>query len=747
MTSPLAQFERDEPSAIGRSLERLALLIALAVVIARCTMLESIRDALDVSPGAEVAPPRGPGATTAIVLSLLATLPALLVLLRRMIDPTFVMGRSLAITGLLLLAGWAVVSTFWAADKFLAIVSAVNWLAAFTLAWAVAQLVRTSRRQRIVAGVGMGLLLVFLVHAGLYLQNDLPALRETVERDKDKILAERGWTADSFEARQFLQKITNGEMAGFNASANTFGALLVVTMILTAGVALQRRSDGDPPAWLGVFAVPIVLGVAVIYRTNSRAAFGMLALATGAHVSIALVGPTLRRFRKSFLALAIVAFLAGAAVVVWRGATGQDLFHDSLNFRLRYWIGSWHVFTEHPIVGVGWENFSAYYLGHRLPIASEEIRDPHNFIVRVFTELGLVGGLLLAFAVARLVGEATRATNGNVTPSNAARALVREPEQQSLKSVLAAPVVIALAGMAINAMASIDTAQAFDYVDLEFRKRLLMAVVMAIGITAAVIGRSTDDERPTPWLGVGFALATLLLLVQNLIDFSMFEPSGMFLFATIAGAAVGSGKDFSTTFALKPASFGRRAIAPVVMAVVWLVVAFGLALPVGLAESDAFAGAELRRARRGDRAADAYASAAQRVPYNYDYAFETARALLESGAPSTASRAWLDRAIATAGGMSLKTWLLSARVEASQQSPDVARLRKAYDAAIAVDPQSVSTRLEYADVLEKLGLPKDAASQMRLALAANAGLDPNEPKRLPPALVAEVERRAAGLER
>ena len=53
------------------------------------------------------------------------------------------------------------------------------------------------------------------------------------------------------------------------------------------------------------------------------------------------------------------------------------------------------MFWRHPIIGVGWDNFYLHYLRDRLPVASEEIRDPHNFIIRFFVELGAIGGILM----------------------------------------------------------------------------------------------------------------------------------------------------------------------------------------------------------------------------------------------------------------------------------------------------------------------------------------------------------------
>jgi O-antigen ligase len=82
------------------------------------------------------------------------------------------------------------------------------------------------------------------------------------------------------------------------------------------------------------------------------------------------------------------------AAVVGHGLAHHNLVEKSLTYRWYYWTGAWRMLVKHPITGVGWNNFGSYYPEVRLAIASEEVQDPHNFFVRFFAELGIVGGLL-----------------------------------------------------------------------------------------------------------------------------------------------------------------------------------------------------------------------------------------------------------------------------------------------------------------------------------------------------------------
>src|SRR4051794_16255291 len=85
---PTRRVEPTTPSARGAWLTWVAFAVLVAVVVARMSMLETLRDPSPAEPGTPV-PPAGPGPTAGLVLDLLACAPALLVLVRRWVDRTF----------------------------------------------------------------------------------------------------------------------------------------------------------------------------------------------------------------------------------------------------------------------------------------------------------------------------------------------------------------------------------------------------------------------------------------------------------------------------------------------------------------------------------------------------------------------------------------------------------------------------------------------------------------------------------
>src|SRR5439155_824019 len=159
--------------------------------------------------------------------------------------------------------------------------------------WAATQLVRSWLRLRIVAGVCLGLLLIYVAHGLLHEFVDVPDNIKYWQEHRAEELRRRNWPENSFMATQLEKQLTGGAMIGVD-------------------------------------------GVLAIF-----------------------------------------------AAAIGHGLAHGTLPSASLAFRWNYWIGSMRIFRTHPLLGVGWNNFGPSYLAVRAIEASEEIKDPHNFIVRI----------------------------------------------------------------------------------------------------------------------------------------------------------------------------------------------------------------------------------------------------------------------------------------------------------------------------------------------------------------------------
>lgn len=718
-------------------LTRGAFLLLLALVAARCCMTEIFRDPTPVTPGAGSAP-RAAGPATSVLVDLLLCVPAILVLGRRVFDGKYVvrLGWSHLLFGLF--AGWAVVSTAWAADRFAAIVNGFHWVAAAAVVFAGSQLVRSWRRIRIVAAVGVGLLLIY---GGLGLHKRLvdhpDFVRDWDKRGKAAYMRETGLTEHDFQLVQMDRKIRGGELVGFSTSANTYAAGIVVLAVIGMGVAAQRWVDGRRGVAVALAAAVPVLAFA-LHHTHSRLAYLTPVLGLFALVALRWIGPWLAaKHRKAFV-LGVVAFGLGVAAVAGHGLYHGSLVEQSMTNRWYYWTGAARVVKQRPVLGVGLGNFGLYYPEVRPPLGVEEVADPHNVLVKAFAELGVVGGGLMIALLGVLAWEMTR-PNAPVVPAAA------EKPTRWLPMAL----TLAILAAVLNFLFSHDWEQEAAWLVLNLMAAVAGAVLMVVGLAAGAL-RGLDpaevDDAAAPWVLRGVLVALGVLFVHNLIDFSLSEPGVLSLFALLVGAVLGlrhpsvAGKSKRTAGAVV-------ALSAAVLA--WMV-ALGLVwLRTALAESAGARGdAMVRAATPGnpaplEQARVAYTQAMEAQPLNAEYPYRLANVLFLRNDHRTYVEGMIARAI-EGNPRAIRYHRLRGQYAASREPVDAEGLRLGYQRALALDPRQVQVRIEYAEALARAGDLDNSAEQLREALRYDEQLPKDEPKRLAPARRRELEERLAG---
>lgn len=192
------------------------------------------------------------------------------------------------------------------------------------------------------------------------------------------------------------------EPFGMFALANTFAGLLAAWLIVAVGIlALSPVSRKHWLIWLPV----LLLMAYCLLLTKSRTAWVGLAV-SGACLAWRRLGAGSAAVSRRVVwgGLALVATTALVAAAVRSGGLDREVLAEapkSLQYRLEYWTGTWAVIREHPWLGTGPGNFRPHYLQHKLPGSSEEIADPHNFVLDVWANGGIVSLLgLVAFVAA-----------------------------------------------------------------------------------------------------------------------------------------------------------------------------------------------------------------------------------------------------------------------------------------------------------------------------------------------------------
>ena len=211
----------------------------------------------------------------------------------------------------------------------------------------------------------------------------------------------QGVPSEKAGREQFESRLRfSSEPFGPFALANTFAGFLFVALILAADLCLQSRR----PLTLGtaiIWGIVLLLLLYCLVLTKSRTAWIGLVVALAFWGTCLLVRGRFRLNRRTLMvgaAVLVVLIALFAVAALGRGFDVQVLSEapKSLDYRLQYWKGAMGVVREHPVFGVGPGNFRQHYLRYKLPQSSEEIADPHNLILDLWTSGGLLA--LIGFA-------------------------------------------------------------------------------------------------------------------------------------------------------------------------------------------------------------------------------------------------------------------------------------------------------------------------------------------------------------
>ena len=222
----------------------------------------------------------------------------------------------------------------------------------------------------------------------------------------------RNLPADSSGRKQLIQRLeASSEPFGPFALANSFGGCLLVWLVIALAwlissvAARTNTSVNSRPSVKAVFVLVLAtccLGYCLVLTKSRTAYFG---LATGTVAAVILGRFQLRSLLLWLGALGVVASMALAIATASGGLDAEVLSEapKSLQYRLQYWQGTAGVLTDDPLIGAP-GNFRRRYLKHKLAESSEEISDPHNFLLDVWANGGLLafaGILFLIFATMR----------------------------------------------------------------------------------------------------------------------------------------------------------------------------------------------------------------------------------------------------------------------------------------------------------------------------------------------------------
>jgi len=250
------------------------------------------------------------------------------------------------------------------------------------------QFITTAREARATVAV-MIALAVALAAYGLYqYAYEMPQTRADYAADPDLAMRETGlwFPPGSPERKRFEDRLQSTEPIATFALTNSLAGFLAPWLVILAAVACLKGQGRKRILGLVLCLIPVAI---CLILTKSRGGY----IATGA--GLAAVGLCCRKRTTRFGWKAPLAATGGLALLVAValavGGLDREVFSQaskSLGYRVQYWQSSLRMIADHPWVGCGPGNFQEVYTQYKLPEASEEITDPHNFLLEIWATSG-----------------------------------------------------------------------------------------------------------------------------------------------------------------------------------------------------------------------------------------------------------------------------------------------------------------------------------------------------------------------
>ena len=195
---------------------------------------------------------------------------------------------------------------------------------------------------------------------------------------------------------QLEQKLLQKRIYAFFIDPNLLAAHLILLAPL-AIVVFSRWSRHFQPVNVSrpVFIIGgILLYVITIFWTGSRG--GAIGLCIGIAVFI-WCQPFIQKFRWRWL-LPIAAAVGIIAIVAVAARNKEREGAKSASARMNYYKVCVQMFKYRPLTGQGLGEFFPNYMRLK-PLTAEETRDPHNFLLGMMAQCGIIGGIAALIAL------------------------------------------------------------------------------------------------------------------------------------------------------------------------------------------------------------------------------------------------------------------------------------------------------------------------------------------------------------
>jgi O-antigen ligase len=158
--------------------------------------------------------------------------------------------------------------------------------------------------------------------------------------------------------------------------------------------------------WL--YGMTLILSAVVLYMTQSYGGYAAVFAAAFLYMFRALP------FKKFLLAILAMAVLAGGVYLHQQTTWKYQVLTDQVEYRFATSAASradiyemnLHIISEHPILGVGLNQYQSYFAQYQVEVLGEKLNESHipphghNFFMHMWNSLGVAGFLAMLILVA-----------------------------------------------------------------------------------------------------------------------------------------------------------------------------------------------------------------------------------------------------------------------------------------------------------------------------------------------------------